>query len=386
VYRTRDTVLKRDVAIKTIAAEDLSDNVIARFTQEALAISQIDHPNVVRLLDYGVHDRLPYMVMEYLTGQDLGRLLKGPPLAQDRFVDIMLGVCAGVFAAHRRDIVHRDLKPQNIFIAQTDLGDTVKVLDFGVSKLPRTSMTGGHVVGTPRYMSPEQATRATVDAKSDQYSIGVLLYLGLTGHVPHEEIDGRALLKAIPYGGYVEPQRHKPELQSALCAATVRAMATAADQRYPDVHALGRTLLPFATKTGQDKWTDHFTSPPQRINLQQSGPNPSPMLDLPTAPSMVSAITVVEDGASHVGPVPMGPLVDQHAAPNRLPRGVPSRPSLVDNKSVLPRARSRVLVGLTIAVIGIAAGLVTVLMTKESAQTLRAGPSTASAPSDAAGR
>src|SRR5580698_7970323 len=143
VYRAIDTKLGRTVAVKTVAGRRggarLTDRVRQRFLREAMALSKVEHRNVVQVLDFGfADDGTPFLIMEHLHGRDLGALLAASerPLPVTDVVDIMLGVCAALRACHRAGIIHRDLKPGNIFLAETDTGREVKVLDFGVSKAP----------------------------------------------------------------------------------------------------------------------------------------------------------------------------------------------------------------------------------------------------------
>ena len=217
VYRALDTKLGRTVALKTVVAHRrgalLTDDMRQRFMREALAASKVDHRNVVQVLDFGiVDDGTPYLVMEYLRGQDLGVLLKNSrePLAVDYVVDIMLGVCAALRACHHVGIIHRDLKPANIFLCETDTGDEVKVLDFGVSKLALDgSITeDGQILGTPQYLSPEQVEGRVVP-ESDQYALGMLLYACLTRELPYQGLQHLALLHAIANGNF-EPPRAWP--------------------------------------------------------------------------------------------------------------------------------------------------------------------------------
>src|SRR6202142_4716706 len=143
VYRAIDTKLGRTVALKTVAGRRpgarLTDRVRQRFLREAMALSKVEHRNVVQVMDFGfADDGTPFLVMEHLRGRGLGTLLaeSGTPPTVTYVVDIMLGVCAALRACHRVGIVHRDLKPGNIFLVDTDTGAEVKVLDFGVSKAP----------------------------------------------------------------------------------------------------------------------------------------------------------------------------------------------------------------------------------------------------------
>jgi eukaryotic-like serine/threonine-protein kinase len=132
VYRAWDPSLRRDVAIKVLGAPD--EELLRRFSREAEAVSQLNHSNVVSILDFSAGP-VPYIVMAYLRGEDLSTRLKRGPMSVGEAVDIILGVCAGVHACHCRGVVHRDLKPGNVFLHETPEGTSVKVLDFGVAIL-----------------------------------------------------------------------------------------------------------------------------------------------------------------------------------------------------------------------------------------------------------
>ncbi|MEW6735235.1 MAG: protein kinase [Acidobacteriota bacterium] len=197
VYRATHLQLQSVVAIKVMHTALANDAIaIERFRREAYAAMKVRHPNAVAVLDFGItEDRLIYVVMELLIGQSLADRLK----IRNRFSileanNLMQQICAAVSAAHARGIVHRDLKPENIFLHQEDGQETVKVVDFGIAKVQDFSFTdqsgdltaGGAVVGTPYYISPEQCSGQTVDARADVYSLGIMLYQMLTGQLPFD--------------------------------------------------------------------------------------------------------------------------------------------------------------------------------------------------------
>lgn len=271
VYRAVDTRLGRTVALKTVVPQrsgvGLTDELRQRFMREALAASKVEHRNVVQVIDFGVTgDGTPYLVMEYLRGQDLGVFLRKTrePLAIEYVADVMLGVCAALRACHQLGIVHRDLKPSNIFLAETDTGHEIKVLDFGVSKAPMADelTQEGQILGTPQYLSPEQVN-GKVGPESDQYALGVLLYVCLTKRLPFEEHQNLSLLRAIEVGRFRGPRAHRSDIPEALEAIVLRAMHTNPDERFESVHVLGQRLWDFASSRGQVEWKNYyFHSPP----------------------------------------------------------------------------------------------------------------------------
>ena len=203
VYRAKDTSLERLVALKVMhPAMAVDPSFVSRFHREARAASRLDHPSSMRVIEFGEDpDGLLYIAMEYLEGRDLYKVMHEDwPLSDERIVGIMMQALSAVTMAHEMGVIHRDLKPENIMILdrKDDEGqDLVKVCDFGIAKLtdrddeendPRSPehkvTTTGIVVGTPEYMSPEQARGERLDARSDLYAMGVILYQLLTGRTP----------------------------------------------------------------------------------------------------------------------------------------------------------------------------------------------------------
>src|ERR1017187_6105086 len=206
VYRARDIRLQRTVAIKILPAH-LSSNpeLRARFEQEAKCISGLQHPNICVVHDVGFQDGVDFMVMEYVAGQTLDKLIPPGGLATDLAIKYAVQVAEALSCSHAAGIVHRDLKPSNIMVDESGL---VKVLDFGLARLaaPAPAMSGeaatmatmpGMIVGTVAYMSPEQAEGKSIDARSDVFSFGSVLYEMLTGRRAFEGQSGAALLSAV---------------------------------------------------------------------------------------------------------------------------------------------------------------------------------------------
>src|ERR1700719_3704732 len=192
VYRARDSRLKREVAVKVLPPAFSRDaDRLRRFEQEALATAALNHPNILAVFDIGTNEGSPYVVSELLEGETLRERLRGGPIAIRKTLDYALQIAHGLAAAHEKGIVHRDLKPENIFITKDG---RVKILDFGLAKLTQpeagdhTSLPtmshateAGVVLGTAGYMSPEQVRGMAVDARSDIFSFGAILYEMISG-------------------------------------------------------------------------------------------------------------------------------------------------------------------------------------------------------------
>jgi serine/threonine-protein kinase len=204
VYKGERVGIGRSVVVKFLHAV-LSDKpgIVDRFEREARATARLNHPNCVGLVDFGIDEGAPYLVMEYVEGQTLADLLDHGAVKPERAVDIVRQILAGLQHAHDRGILHRDLKPANVMIVETEgyPGDFVKILDFGLAKLAlpgedkRDVTVEGIAIGTPGYMSPEQAAGVPSDRRSDIYCTGALLYHLVTGTKAFDGDDVRSVLR-----------------------------------------------------------------------------------------------------------------------------------------------------------------------------------------------
>ena len=257
VYRASDKRLGRDVAIKVLRPEGAFDlRRQRRLEREARAAAALNHPNIVSVYDVGESDGISFIVSELVTGESLAALLKREPLAPVQAIGIAMQIAEGLVAAHAAGIVHRDLKPGNIMIVPTEEGQIgrVKILDFGVAEhlargedqATRTSITEtGAIVGTIAYMSPEQARGVQVDARSDLWSLGVVLYQMLTGKLPFPG-DGPVdvLAAIIQREPAAFPGRDVP---ARLQRVVFKALAKDREQRYSSA----RDFLADLRSTGQ---------------------------------------------------------------------------------------------------------------------------------------
>jgi serine/threonine protein kinase len=253
VYAATHMHLNMPLAVKIMHREATSDlTAVERFRREAYATMQIRHPNAIAMLDFGVTpDNLVYVVMERLQGKTLRQRLKEERLLSlIEINEIMQQVCAAIAVAHKRKIIHRDLKPENIFLHQDEETCVVKVLDFGIAKFkgssgdeaPMDLTRQGFVVGTPYYMSPEQCYGKEVDARSDIYSLGIMLYELLTGRQP---FTGRSHTAVAVKQAREKPRpiyEVRPNLPAVLNAVVMHALEKSPSNRPNDIVAFADEL------------------------------------------------------------------------------------------------------------------------------------------------
>ncbi len=318
VYAGRHELTGRSVAIKLLQPTLVSDaGVVARFFQEAKAAAALDHPNVVDVLDMGVDDGDVYLALEQLEGQPLSAILQERKAIEPaELLEILLPVIDALAAAHERGILHRDLKPDNIFVSRDLRGRrTPKVLDFGIAKLTEgdssvKTKTGG-LVGTPHYMSPEQAmARADIGPATDVWSMGVLLYECLSGERPFFAESIPALLMQICALDPMPLAQRKPSVPPALAQAVGRALQRELEARTRSMEELGASLVSAARESG--------------ITLSES-------------------VQSLFDGARAAQPATLSarPPIDDLA--NTVPRGTTPIPATAASTTPAARARTVVL-------------------------------------------
>jgi serine/threonine protein kinase len=234
VYRAYQPSINRYVAIKILPSQYAQDpNFVKRFEQEAKAIAALEHPHILPVYDFGTQEGLTYMVMRYVRGGTLSNLM-GQPLSNERIVRLIGDMARALDYAHKQGVVHRDIKPSNILI---DRNGEALLTDFGIAKLMEgsgaTQLTGaGSVLGTPAYMSPEQAKGASVDGRSDVYSLGVVLYELLTGQQPYRAETPVAVVLKHVSEPLTPPRTVNANVPEPLERVVIKAMAKEPDQRY----------------------------------------------------------------------------------------------------------------------------------------------------------
>ncbi|MGW6745729.1 protein kinase domain-containing protein [Streptomyces sp. NPDC055025] len=250
VYLAYDTALDRQVAIKTLHTElGREQSFRERFRREAQAVAKLSHTNVVSVFDTGEDELagalMPYIVMEYVEGHPLGSVLQRDiaqygAMPADKALKVTADVLAALEASHEMGLVHRDIKPGNVMMTKRGV---VKVMDFGIARAMQSGVTSmtqtGMVVGTPQYLSPEQALGRAVDARSDLYSVGIMLFQLLTGRLPFDADSPLAIAYAHVQEEPVAPSTINRSVTPAMDALVARALKKNPNERFPSASAMG---------------------------------------------------------------------------------------------------------------------------------------------------
>jgi serine/threonine protein kinase len=308
VFLAEHLQLGGQVALKFLSAEFLTNpEAIGRFRREAQAAAKLKSEHVVRVFDVGIHHNgLPYMVMEYLEGGDLGALLRDSgPLPSALALDLLIQTCSAVAEAHRQGIVHRDLKPSNLFcVPRADGTFTIKVVDFGISKLTGALASleqgitvTGNVVGSPSYMSPEQMKSPNrIDHRTDIWSLGVVLYECLTGNLPFPASTYAEICLKVHQDPPLPVSAHGVELAPELEAVIHRCLAKEPDERYATAFELAAALAEFAPPPVRSS-TQPAASAVLEANKTGSGP-----LGVRRASGRPARLTSTQPGWAHSSP------------------------------------------------------------------------------------
>jgi hypothetical protein len=292
VYEARRLPLGNRFALKVLHPELASSpKIVARFTREAEATAQIRHPHVVNTFEVGVAERVPYIAMEFLVGETLrARSERSGPMPLELVADLLIPVCSAVAAVHAHHLVHRDLKPDNIMITEPRPGVLHSiVLDFGVARaLAPEAMhltTAQAVLGTPLYMSPEQLMDPeTVDGRSDQWALGVIVYGCLAGVLPFAAKTLPELMLKIATVSPAPVSSHVADVPPEIDALVARALQREPSARFGSAREIGAALLPYASLSVRASWEQEFAG------FRVTNPAPFPAVPPPAlaAPALAA--------------------------------------------------------------------------------------------------
>ena len=381
VYQAEDPVLKRFVALKTLAVRAApGDETLQRFQREAQAAALLNHPNIVTVHDFGEEeDGLLYMAMELLVGTDLRDAIDGDLLKTlDEKLDVMDGILAALDYAHAKGVVHRDVKPANIHLVGPwgssggGAERQVKIMDFGLARVSTSEMTQeGIVLGTPNYMSPEQALGDKVDGRSDLFSTGAVLYELLTGHKPFEADSTPSVLFQVVHRQPPPVRRWAPDVPTGIVAVVNRALDKDRDKRFASAGDM-RAALAVARQAVA------AAAAPKAPPLPPSRPaRPAP----PPLPPGAAAATASGPFATNAPPVPPRPRVPT-PQPMPSPPALRSKPPSLAPGAARPARRSLLpplVLGGGLALLALAALATTLWLRERAVPAAAPGPSAASA-------
>ncbi|HTQ06083.1 MAG TPA: serine/threonine-protein kinase [Polyangiaceae bacterium] len=289
VWLADHLTLRAHVAVKLIEPGlKMNREAMRRFEREARAAASLRSQHVVQVLDFGVDGDTPYLVMEFLEGESLGsRLARDGRLTPHDTWLVVSQVCRAITRAHAEGFVHRDLKPDNVFLVEDDPDFLVKVLDFGIAKAlqsPASKAAGvltqsGTVLGTPHYMSPEQAEGRDVDSRSDLWSLGIIAFECITGQLPFDGASLPALMRSICYDPIVVPST-VASVPPAFDAWFARATSRDLDRRFQSAKGLVSALKPILQRP-QNDWSP---SPARNVPRRRGDPDDERTLEIETFP------------------------------------------------------------------------------------------------------
>ncbi|WP_393059214.1 protein kinase [Streptomyces sp. LN549] len=400
VYLAYDSALDRQVAIKTLHTElGREQSFRERFRREAQAVAKLQHTNIVSVFDTGEDELggalMPYIVMEYVEGQPLGSVLQADirnygAMPADKALKVTADVLAALDTSHEMGLVHRDIKPGNVMVTKRGI---VKVMDFGIARAMQSGVTSmtqtGMVVGTPQYLSPEQALGRGVDARSDLYSVGIMLFQLLTGRIPFDADSPLAIAYAHVQEEPVAPSTINRSLTPAMDALVARALKKNPNERFPSAAAMQDEIARVLNASGQTGApvivsgagapansgsgvgsavfppVDQSTPAPNVQTPYQPGPyqsqqQPGPY-GVPTpAPAPAASYGYPQSAPAYQTPAAMSPMQQQAPAPYTISPQTHSTSAAGGSKRNMP-----VIVGSIVVALIAVGGLITALALKD---------------------
>ncbi len=275
VYKAYDTRLERDVAVKVLRTDQFApatlERILKRFEREARALAKLTHPNIVGVIDYGEHEGAPYLVMEYLPGGTLKQRL-GKPMPWQDALRLLLPIADALNYAHQHNILHRDVKPSNILL--TENGQPM-LTDFGIAKIldledGQTLTATGVGVGTPEYMSPEQGLGKPVDARTDVYSLGIVLYELVTGRKPFQADTPMAVVLMQATEPLPRPTHFVPDLPEAVEKLLLKALAKQPQDRYASMAEMAAAMERIVVSVQSSVFSGQSSVVGSAISISQS--------------------------------------------------------------------------------------------------------------------
>ena len=310
VYKARDPLIDRIVAIKTInlsLAMDEKEEYEGRFYQEAKAAGRLSHPNIVTIYDVGKSDDIAYIAMEFLEGRELRDMLNdGQRMPVDEVLAIVMQVARGLAYAHEKGVVHRDVKPSNIMVVHEG---HAKITDFGIARMASAGVRTqtGMVLGSPKYMSPEQVMGKLTDQRSDIFSLGVMLYEMLTGQAPFVGENVNAIMYQTLNATPTAPGTMNPLVPDMLNFIVAKALAKGLDNRYQNAKDFANDL-----RACRD------AMPRSSLRADSSQPQPTPGTRLPNAIHAVGREEADADESRPVATMGLSAAFDSFSATMRL--------------------------------------------------------------------
>jgi eukaryotic-like serine/threonine-protein kinase len=329
IYKAHDMLLGRTVAVKVLRSSLTRDPAFAaRFKNEARSVANLQHQHIVTVYDFGTANEMQFLVMEFIDGNDLKKIIKAEePLLLDRVLEFSIQLCAGIGFAHRAGIVHADIKPQNVLVTRDDM---VKLTDFGIAQALQTAQTGERqavVWGSPHYFSPEQARGERPTTSSDVYSIGIVMYEMLTGSTPFTGKDQRELALAHLQAPVPNVIDRNPNVPVPLAQIIMKTMSKDPLQRYRMADLLGNVLKSFKERGAPYTITpppippapSAATMPNQAAGFRQPTQRQPAWQQNPSVPSMPAQPPAPQYVPRPVDPVPTQRMDLAPHAPSPVP-------------------------------------------------------------------